>query len=139
MRQLLLLLGVVLGIVGGSGVALSRQTENEVETKLLLVLQADPADGAAVDPDLLEATARTIEHRVASLEIDGAKVWLSGGDQIVVELPGVDGDEADHVTKALTTTALLEIIDPQGEFLADGTIVLTTLGGPTDGSAPASD
>ncbi len=139
MRQLLLLLGVVLVVAGGlSSVAVAHQVSIEVETKLLLVLQ--PADESApVDADLLEAAARTIERRVEALDIDGAKVWLSGGDQIVVELPGVNGDQADGIARTLTTTALLEIIDPQGQFLAEGTIVETTLGGPADGTPPESD
>jgi peptidylprolyl isomerase len=140
MSRLLLLIGIALVVFGGSGgLALARQIEIEVETKLMLVLQAEPADGASVDRAQLAATARTIERRVAGLGIEGAKVWLSDGDQIVVELPGVEGDRADEIGRSLTTTALLELIDPQGQFLPEGTVVTTTLGGPTDGATPASD
>src|SRR5688500_16024218 len=140
MRRLLILLVAVVSVIGGSGgVSVAHQIEFEVETKLLLVLQAEPVDGATVDPELLLATARTIERRVAGLRIEGAQVWLSFGDQIVVELPGVEANRADEIGRALTTTALLEIIDPQGQFLPEGTVVTTTLGGPEDGAAPGSD
>jgi cyclophilin family peptidyl-prolyl cis-trans isomerase len=140
MRRLIILLVAVVSVIGGSGgVTVGHQIDFEVETKLLLVLQAKPVDGASVDPDLLLATARTIERRVAELGIEGAQVWLSFGDQIVVELPGVEANRADEIGRALTTTALLEIIDPRGQFLPEGTVVTTTLGGPEDGAAPASD
>jgi preprotein translocase subunit SecD len=140
MRRLLLLIGIVLAVLSGSGgPAIAHQVEIEVETKLLLVLQAEPASDAAVDPDQLAATALTIEQRIDALGITDAEVWLSDGDQIVGELPGVNGDQADRVGQALTASALLEIIDPQGEFLQNGTVVATSLGGPTDGATPAAE
>lgn len=138
MRHMFLVLGIVLSMVVGSGVATARQVDVEVETRLLLVLQANET-GTPVDPDLLADTALTIERRIAALGIEDAEVWLGGGDQIVVELPGVDGDEADGVTQAIVGTGLLEIVDPQGQFLQPGAIIVTSLGGPTDGVTPASD
>jgi cyclophilin family peptidyl-prolyl cis-trans isomerase len=140
MRQVLLLLAIVASVIGGSrGIAIARQVEIEVETKLLLVLQAEAADGAAVDPNLLAEAAGTIERRVDALGIEDAKVWLSGIDQIVVELPGVTDDQADEIARSLTATAVLEIIDPRGEVLPPDTIVVTTLGGPTDGTTPTTE
>jgi cyclophilin family peptidyl-prolyl cis-trans isomerase len=139
MARLLLLIGVVLSVLGGSpDLAITRQVDSDVETKLLLVLEATE-EGVADASDLLAATARTIERRVAALRIAGARVWMSGGDQIVVELPGVNGDEADRFTRALTTTALLEVVDTQGTFLPQGTMVTTSLGGPSDGATSETD
>jgi hypothetical protein len=60
MRHVLLFLAMVLAVAGGSyGAATARQIEIEVETKLLIVLEAEPADGAAVEPDLLAEATRT--------------------------------------------------------------------------------
>src|SRR5262245_12676974 len=118
MSRLLVLFGIALVVLGGTGsIAFGRQIDFEVESKLVLVLQAEPADGATVDPDLLAATARTIESRAGALGIEGTRVWIGDDDQIVVELPGVNGDRADEIGRSLTTTALLELIDTRGQFL----------------------
>jgi preprotein translocase subunit SecD len=134
MRRLIILLGIICLVTGGLADEHHTQAAGET-TKLLLVLQAEPADGAAVDPSTLNAAAQTVERRAKGLGIADPVVWTSG-DRIVVELPGVTGDDADRVTRALTTTALLEIIDTQGAFLPPGTVVATTLGGPTGGATP---
>ncbi|HEY7036896.1 MAG TPA: hypothetical protein VH482_36545, partial [Thermomicrobiales bacterium] len=138
MRLLTILLGLLLSIlsVGSGAPTESNARAADQTTKLLLVLQADPADGSTVDPDALNATARTIERRAKGLGIDTPEVWTTGGNQIVVELPGVTGDDAARVTQTLITTALLEIIDTQGAFLPSGTVVTTTLGGPAGGATP---
>jgi preprotein translocase subunit SecD len=141
MRLLTILIGPllsILGLTGGTPVGRHTQAAHQT-TKLLLVLQAEPADGAAVTLDALNAAARTIERRAEGLGIDDPAVWTTGGDRIVVELPGVNGDDADQLTQALITTALLEIIDTQGAFLPPGTVVATTLGEPTDGATPEAE
>jgi peptidylprolyl isomerase len=137
----LLLLGLLTAVFGAAGAPpdiASEVATTDAPTALLLVLQAEPADGMPVTPDALAAAARTIQRRAEAFGIAGAEVWTSGDDQIVVKLPGVAADAADDAVRRLTTTALLEIIDPQGAFLPEGTIVTTSLGGPTGGASPAA-
>ena len=53
-------------------------------------------------------------------------IQTRGNDQVIIELPGVnDPQEAIGI---LQQTALLEIIDPLGQYLPPGTEVNTTLG-----------
>src|SRR5205814_5222225 len=75
-------------------------------------------------------TRTTLERRVNALGVNEPVIQTRGNDQIIVELPGVaNPEEAVHV---LQQTALLEIIDPKGQYLRPGTLVNTSLG-------PASD
>src|SRR5690606_2457880 len=71
----------------------------------------------------------TIERRVNALGVSEPLIQTRGGDQIIVELPGIDDPE--RAVQILRETALIEIIDPMGEFLPPGTIVRTTAGAET--------
>jgi cyclophilin family peptidyl-prolyl cis-trans isomerase len=140
MRQKLLLLGVVAVLIGLVGVSpLSRLVAAKTgETKLLVVLALDPDPTAPVAPDALLQAAQTVERRAQALAGANAEVWTSGETRIVVELPGFSESDHDRVADLLTSNSLLELIDPQGEFLPSGTIVVTNLGGPADGATPAA-
>lgn len=102
----------------------------DLQGGLQIVLQARPPEGEEVTRDTLLGTRDTIERRVNALGVSEPLIQTRGGDQIIVELPGVQDPES--AVRILRQTALLEIIDPQGEFLPVGTIVNTSAG-------PASD
>ena len=74
----------------------------------------------------LEGTRRTLERRVNGLGVSEPMIQTRGNDQIIVELPGVD--DPQEAIGILQQTALLEIIDPLGQYLPPGTVVNTTLG-----------
>ena len=74
----------------------------------------------------LEGTRRTLERRVNGLGVSEPLIQTRGNDQIIVELPGVD--DPQEAIGILQQTALLEIIDPLGQYLPPGTVVNTTLG-----------
>ncbi|MDQ3044668.1 MAG: protein translocase subunit SecD [Chloroflexota bacterium] len=95
---------------------------------LQVLLEARPPSGQNVDSATLEGTRDTIERRVNGLGVSEPLIQTRGNNQIIVELPGV-GDPEEAV-RLLQQTALLEIIDPMGQFLPDGTVVTTSLGGP---------
>ncbi len=64
------------------------------------------------------------EHRIEDANGDGTLDCLEDGNADNCRLPGLGAERAVNV---LQRTALLEIIDPQGQFLLDGTRVRTSL------------
>jgi preprotein translocase subunit SecD len=98
----------------------------DLQGGLQVVLQAQPVAGQTLDAGTLEGTRQTLERRVNGLGVSEPVIQTRGSDQIIVELPGVDDPE--EAVLILQETALLEIIDPQGQYLPEGTIVNTTLG-----------
>ncbi|MFM9106717.1 MAG: protein translocase subunit SecD [Chloroflexota bacterium] len=98
----------------------------DLQGGLQVVLQAEPVAGQTLDRDTLEGTRATLERRVNGLGVSEPVIQIRGNDQIIVELPGVD--DPQQAVEVLQQTALLEIIDPQGQYLAPGTVVDTSLG-----------
>lgn len=107
----------------------------DLQGGLQVVLEARPAPGQELDRDVLNGTRDTLERRVSGLGVSEPLIQTRGSNQIVVELPGVEDPEA--AVNLLKETALLEIIDPQGQFLPLGMRVNTTLG-PADSVNPVS-
>jgi preprotein translocase subunit SecD len=107
----------------------------DLQGGLQVVLEARPPAGMSVDGDVLSGTRDTIERRVNALGVSEPLIQTRGNDQIVVELPGLSDPEA--AIAVLRQTALLEIIDTQGQFLAIGTRVNTSLGPVTSTGADA--
>jgi preprotein translocase subunit SecD len=95
-----------------------------------VLLEARPPEGETVDSDELDGTRDTIERRVNGLGVSEPLIQTRGDNQIIVELPGIEDPE--EAIRVVQQTALLEIIDPQGQFLPDGMVVTTSLGGPED-------
>ncbi|MGB9632434.1 MAG: protein translocase subunit SecD [Chloroflexaceae bacterium] len=75
-------------------------------------------------PDEMETARRVIERRVNALGVGETVVQLAGNDRLIVELPGVENPE--QAIDTLRGTGRLEFIDPQGQFLAPGTVVRTS-------------
>lgn len=102
----------------------------DLQGGLQVVLEARPAEGQEVGGDVLSGTRDTIERRVNALGVSEPLIQTRGDNQIVVELPGVEDPQA--AVELLQATALLEIVDPRGQFLPVGTRVDTTLGPAVD-------
>lgn len=98
----------------------------DLQGGLQVVMEARPPEGQDVTEEMLAGTRDTVERRVSGLGVSEPLIQTRGDDQIIVELPGVGDPEA--AVQVIAQTALLEIIDPQGEFLPEGTIVNTTAG-----------
>ncbi len=105
----------------------------DLQGGLQVVLEARPPTGESVSRDELVGTRDTIERRVGGLGVSEPLIQTRGSNQIVVELPGVS--DPQQAVDLLKQTALLEIIDPQGQSLPIGTKVNTTLG---EASQPGS-
>jgi preprotein translocase subunit SecD len=101
-----------------------------------LLLEADPPPGTKIDSSTMEGVRDTIEKRVNGLGVSEPVVQTRGSNQVVVELAGATDPE--EATRIVQKTALLEIIDTNGQYLPPGTIVTTSLGGPesVDVTAP---
>lgn len=69
------------------------------------------------------------EAKLEDANGNGTLDCLEDGDAKDCELPGLG---AERAVRVLQKTALLEIIDTQGQFLPEGTLVNTTLGPATD-------
>ncbi|MGH2558996.1 MAG: protein translocase subunit SecD [Thermomicrobiales bacterium] len=102
----------------------------DLQGGLQVLLEARPPAGESVDGDTLEGTRNTIERRVNGLGVSEPLVQTRGDNQIIVELPGVEDPE--QAVEVLQETALLEIINPNGQYLPEGSVVTTSLGGPDD-------
>src|SRR5215211_644140 len=98
----------------------------DLQGGLQVLLEANPPEGQSVDADALNGTRNTIERRVNGLGVSEPVIQTRGNNQIIVELPGLDDPEA--AIAVLQETALLEIINPNGQYLPVGTTVDTTLG-----------
>lgn len=93
-----------------------------------VLLEARPPAGQSINKDTLDGTRNTIERRVNGLGVSEPLIQTRGNNQIIVELPGIDDPE--EAIRVVQQTALLEIIDPQGTYLPEGSFVTTNLGGP---------
>jgi preprotein translocase subunit SecD len=101
-----------------------------------LLLEADPPAGTKIDSGTMQGVRDTIEKRVNGLGVSEPVVQTRGSNQVVVELAGATDPE--EATRIVQKTALLEIIDTNGQYLPPGTVVTTSLGGPesVDVTAP---
>lgn len=101
----------------------------DVHTRLGLDLQGGTqvllkSQDPNVSRDTMQIASQVIERRVNSLGVSEALVQGSGGDRIIVELPGVTNPE--EAVKTLRGTGKLEFIDTGGQSLPAGTVVRTS-------------
>jgi preprotein translocase subunit SecD len=121
----------------------------DLQGGLQVVMEANPPEGVTVDGDMMNGLRDTIERRVNGLGVSEPLIQTRGDNQIIVELPGLT--DVDQAIEVIRTTALLEIIDPQGSYLPINAYVNTSLGSadealaaltptavPTEEIAPAS-
>ncbi len=108
----------------------------DLQGGLQVVLQAKPVAGQTLDGETLEGTRQTLERRVNGLGVSEPLIQTRGSDQIIIELPGIENPQ--DAIQILQQTALLEIIDPQGQYLPQGTLVNTTLGPAEDATGSSA-
>jgi protein-export membrane protein SecD len=99
----------------------------DLQGGLQVLLQADVGEGAAVDPDAIEAAKVVVENRVNGLGVAEPLVQQQGEDRIIVELPGID--DPDQAIATLKGTGLLEFVEAGRQFLPQGTIIETDFAG----------
>jgi len=112
----------------------------DLQGGLQVLLEADVAEGEAVERDAMDTAKVIIGSRVDALGVTEPLVQSQGERRIIVELPGVQDPELAIST--IRETGLLEFVDAGNTFLEPGTVVRTDFGGtvaPTEEVAPTSE
>lgn len=89
-----------------------------------VLLEADVAEGQALDEGAMSAAKTIVENRVNGLGVSEAVVQAQGANRLIVELPGVDNP--DQAVETLRSTGQLEFINPGGTTLSQGMVINTT-------------
>ncbi|HET89373.1 MAG TPA: protein translocase subunit SecD [Chloroflexi bacterium] len=107
----------------------------DLQGGLQVLLAADPQEGQELDAAAMETARRIVENRVNALGLTEPIVQAQGERRIIVELPGIQNPE--QAVETIKGTALLEFVDAGNIPLPPGTVITTTLGGPTLASPAA--
>jgi preprotein translocase subunit SecD len=99
-----------------------------IPASIEIVIEVPPEIPVDASGSLFDLITQTIAWRLDHLGVNDAEVSRIGIRQIVVRASAFGDPEA--LIGATRPPDSLEIIDPQGEFLPEGTLVTTTLGGP---------
>lgn len=89
-----------------------------------VLLEADLAEGQAVEGEAMTTAKVIVEQRVNGLGVSEPNVQLQGENRIIVELPGVSNP--DQAIDTIRSTGQLEFIEPAGEQISGGMIINTT-------------
>ena len=101
----------------------------DLQGGLQVVLEAKESPDAPVNADTMQAAKGIIENRVNGLGVSEPLIQLQGSNRIVVELPGLKDPE--EAIRTFGQTGLLEFIDADDVPPLIGSLVTTTLGGPS--------
>jgi SecD/SecF fusion protein len=94
----------------------------DLQGGLRVVLQADQSNPAREDMD---AARNVIENRVNEFGVAEPLIQTSGGDRIVVELPGLSADQQDRALDLIGQQAILEFRLVRPEANGTATALLT--------------
>jgi preprotein translocase subunit SecD len=108
----------------------------DLQGGIQVLLQADVPAGTTVDSDRMDAAVGVVENRVNALGVSEPLVQSAGNNRIVVQLPGIKNP--DQAIQTIGQTGTLEFIDAGSTYLPPGTVVTTTLGGPSTVGAAAT-
>jgi len=108
----------------------------DLQGGLQVLLAADVPEGQELDTASMETARRIVENRVNSLGLTEPVVQAQGERRIIVELPGIENPE--QAVDTIKGTALLEFVDAGRIPLPPGTVITTTLGGPSTISSEAA-
>lgn len=96
---------------------------------LKVLLAADIPEGQNIDTIAMETARQIVENRVNGLGLTEPVVQAQGERRIIVELPGIEDPQL--AVETIRGTALLEFVDAGYAPLSKGTIISTTLSGPS--------
>jgi len=130
----LAIVGILYGLIYFTGDTRTPQLGLDLRGGTTVTLTARTPDGQAPAQEDLELARQIIEQRVNGLGVAEAEVVTEGDSNIVISVPGDDGDQA----RELGETALLRfrpvLQGPEPAVAAEPTDGAT----PTDGAAKAS-
>jgi preprotein translocase subunit SecD len=96
---------------------------------LQVTLEAIENPETPFSPDAMNAAKGIVENRVNALGVSEPVIQMYGERRIIVELPGLR--DPDQAIKTFGQTGLLEFIDAGDTPIGQGTLITTTLGGPS--------
>jgi len=105
----------------------------DLQGGLQVILQAKESEATPANAETMAAAKGIVENRVNALGVSEPLIQIQGTNRIIVELPGIK-DPAQAI-QTFGRTGLLEFIDAGGTFLPAGTVVTTTMGGPSSVTA----
>ena len=133
----LLIVAVLYGLIYFTGTDRTPQLGLDLRGGTTVTLSARTPDGQAPAPEDLELARQIIEQRVNGLGVAEAEVVTEGDSNIVISVPGDDGEQA----RELGATAQLRfrpvIQGPEPAAAAEDPAQPTDPAAPTDTAAPA--
>lgn len=141
---LVLMIAVLYGLVFFTGTDRTPQLGLDLRGGTTVTLTARTPDGAAPDREDLELARQIIEQRVNGLGVAEAEVVTEGDSNIVISVPGDDGDQARQLgeTAQLRFRPVLNVAPaekaPAEESDPSGSAEPTDPAAPTDGSDAAA-
>lgn len=103
--------------------------------RVRLVLEARPPAGVRITPETVRAACDVMAARLGANGLD-ATLAVDGGYRVLIDVS--TDEDVERVGRLTTFAGLLEIVDPRGKILLEGTLVTTTLGGPADVLPPSA-
>jgi preprotein translocase subunit SecD len=104
---------------------------------LQVTLEAIENPESPFSPDAMAAAKGIVESRVNALGVSEPVIQMYGERRIIVELPGLR--DPDQAIRTFGQTGLLEFVDAGDTGIPQGTLITTTIGGPSSvGAAAAS-
>jgi preprotein translocase subunit SecD len=132
----LAIVGILYGLIYFTGDTRTPQLGLDLRGGTTVTLTARTPDGQAPDQEDLELARQIIEQRVNGLGVAEAEVVTEGDSNIVISVPGDDGDQA----RELGQTALLRfrpVLQGPEPALAADAATPTESAAPTDSAAPS--
>jgi preprotein translocase subunit SecD len=135
----ILIVAALYGLIFFTGDTRTPQLGLDLRGGTTVTLTARTPDGQAPDQQDLELARRIIEQRVNGLGVAEAEVVTEGDSNIVISVPGDDGEQARELgaTAQLRFRPVINGPEPAGPALVDGE---TTDGAtPTDSATPTDN
>ncbi|MGY1634193.1 protein translocase subunit SecD [Geodermatophilus sp. SYSU D01186] len=132
----LLIVAVLYGLVFFTGDTRTPQLGLDLRGGTTVTLTARTPDGQAPDPEDLELARQIIEQRVNGLGVAEAEVVTEGDTNIVISVPGDDGDQARELGQTAQLRFRPVVAGPEAAAPAEEGAESTDAATPTDEAAP---
>ncbi|MGK5172635.1 protein translocase subunit SecD [Geodermatophilus sp. CPCC 205761] len=132
----LLIVAVLYGLVFLTGDTRTPQLGLDLRGGTTVTLAARTPDGQAPDPEDLELARQIIEQRVNGLGVAEAEVVTEGDSNIVISVPGDDGEQARELGQTAQLRFRPVLAGPEPAAQAEDGAESTDGAEPTDPAAP---
>ncbi len=132
----LLIVAILYGLIYFTGTARTPQLGLDLRGGTTVTLTARTPDGQAPAQEDLELARQIIEQRVNGLGVAEAEVVTEGDSNIVISVPGDDGDQARQLGETAQLRFRPVIQGPEPVTPATSESAAPTDGAPGDGAAP---